>query len=83
MPARLISPSWIARRLGAEGMDEVFLAHDTSLERCVTLKGLSAEAAKDPHQRQRCCTVAKAGHGNPNQTHPPLTELLKNVELEK
>src|SRR5512144_727513 len=63
MPSRLISHYRIVRRLGAGGMGEVYLAEDTQVERPVALKLMSAELAKDPNQRKRFRTEAKAASG--------------------
>ena len=69
MPPRLISHYRVIRRLGAGGMGEVFLAQDTQLERPVALKVMSAELAKDPNQRKRFRTEAKAASG---LSHPHI-----------
>src|SRR5512138_275479 len=69
MPARLISHYQVVRRLGVGGMGEVYLAQDTQLERLVALKVMSAELAKDPNQRKRFRTEAKAASG---LSHPHI-----------
>src|SRR5512137_1063241 len=79
MPARVISHYRIVRRLGAGGMGEVFLAQDTQLERPVALKVMSAELAKDPNQRKRFRTEAKAASG---LTHPHICVIHEVGETE-
>jgi serine/threonine-protein kinase len=79
MPARLISHYRIVRRLGAGGMGEVFLAQDTQLERPVALKVMSAELAKDPNQRKRFRTEAKAASG---LNHPHICVIHEVGETE-
>src|SRR5512140_1128204 len=69
MPSRLISHYRVVRRLGAGGMGEVYLAQDTQLDRPVALKVMSAELAKDPNQRKRFRTEAKAASG---LSHPHI-----------
>src|SRR6266478_9457912 len=59
----------LVRRLGTGGMGEVYLAEDTELERSVAVKVMSAELAKDPNQRKRFRTGAKAISG---LTHPNI-----------
>lgn len=60
MPPRLISHYKLVRRLGVGGMGEVYLAQDTRRERPVALKVMSAELARDPNQRRRFQTEARA-----------------------
>src|SRR5437867_12777821 len=50
----------IVSRLGADGMGEVYLAEDTTLDRKVALKILPTEVASDPVRRQRFAKEAKA-----------------------
>src|SRR5215831_16679560 len=59
----------VVRRLGSGGMGEVLLAEDTQLERPVALKLMSEELAKDPNQRKRFRTEAKAASG---LSHPNI-----------
>ena len=58
----------IVKRLGAGGMAEVFLARDTELDRPVALKVMLADLARDPNQRKRFRTEARAisGLSHPN-----------------
>jgi len=69
MPPRIISHYRVVRRLGSGGMGEVYLAQDTQLDRPVALKVMSAELAKDPNQRKRFRTEAKAASG---LSHPHI-----------
>jgi serine/threonine protein kinase len=50
----------ITARIGAGGMGEVFLAHDTRLDRQAAIKFLPADLASDPDRRQRFFSEAKA-----------------------
>ncbi len=67
------------RRLGTGGMGEVYLAEDTELERSVAVKVMSAELAKDPNQRKRFRTEAKAISG---LTHPNICVVHEVGETE-
>jgi serine/threonine protein kinase len=53
-------------------MGKVYLAQDTQLDRRVALKVMSAELAKDPNQRKRFHTEAKAVSG---LTHPHICTI--------
>ena len=50
----------IIQKLGAGGMGEVFLAHDTKLERKVAIKMLPAKSIDDSHARKRLFREARA-----------------------
>ncbi len=50
----------IRSHIGAGGMGEVYLAHDTELERAVALKVLPADAASDEQRMRRFIQEAKA-----------------------
>src|SRR5436309_14077804 len=65
----MISHYRVVRRLGAGGRGEVLLAQDTTLERSVAIKLMSAELAKDETQRKRFRTEAKAASG---LSHPNI-----------
>jgi len=57
--AQQLSHYQIIKKLGAGGMGEVFLAHDTSLERKVAIKILAAKSIEDAHARKRLIREAK------------------------
>ncbi len=79
MPPQFTSRYQIVRRLGAGGMGEVFLARDTELERQVALKVMSAELARDPDQRRRFRTEARAASG---LSHPHICVIHEVSETE-
>ena len=54
-----IGPFRIERELGRGGMGEVFLAHDTRLDRQVAIKALPAHLAQDPDRLARFQREAK------------------------
>jgi serine/threonine protein kinase len=60
----------IRAQLGAGGMGEVYLAHDTRLDRKVALKILPADVAANQERMRRFTQEAKAAaalnHPNPN-----------------
>jgi eukaryotic-like serine/threonine-protein kinase len=61
----------IVSKLGAGGMGEVYLAHDTRLDRKVALKVLTPELAATQDRLRRFITEAKAAAGlhHPNIAH--------------
>jgi serine/threonine protein kinase/Flp pilus assembly protein TadD len=69
----------VVRLLGTGGMGEVFLAEDTTLERSVALKVMSAELAQDPNQRKRFRTEAKSASA---LTHPNICVIHEVGETE-
>jgi serine/threonine-protein kinase len=76
---RRISHYRIIRQIGKGGMGEVFLAKDTRLERLVAIKLISVELAKDPNQRQRFQTEAKAASG---LNHPNICVVYEVSQSE-
>jgi eukaryotic-like serine/threonine-protein kinase len=62
-PGTMISHYRILQKLGSGGMGEVYLAHDTTLEREVAIKILPAELASDPDRLRRFIQEAKAASG--------------------
>jgi TolB-like protein/serine/threonine protein kinase/Flp pilus assembly protein TadD len=60
-------------------MGEVLLAEDTQLERLVAIKLMSAQLAKEPHQRKRFRTEAKAASG---LSHPNICVIHEVGETE-
>jgi tetratricopeptide (TPR) repeat protein len=56
----LLSHYEIRSKIGAGGMGEVYLAHDTRLGRDVALKILPDNLAQDPHRMQRFIQEARA-----------------------
>src|SRR5712671_88059 len=79
MAARLISHYRVVRKIGAGGMGEVLLAQDTQLERSVAIKVMSAELAKDPIQRKRFQSEAKAAS---SLSHPNICVIHEVGETE-
>ena len=59
MPPTAIGPYQIERELGRGGMGEVYLAHDTKLDRQVAIKALPAHLAAEPDRLSRFQREAK------------------------
>lgn len=79
MAVEMISHYRVGRRLGAGGMGEVLLAKDTTLERNVAVKLMSAELAKDSNQRKRFRAEAKADSG---LSHPNICVIYEVGETD-
>ena len=75
----MISRYRVVRRLGMGGMGEVFLAEDSELERSVAVKVMSGELARDPEQRKRFRTEARAASG---LVHPNICVIHEVGETE-
>jgi len=75
----MISHYRVVRRLGAGGMGEVLLAEDTTLERHVAIKLMSAELAIDSNKRKRFRTEAKAASG---LSHPNICVIYEVGETD-
>src|SRR5512145_3255070 len=63
----------ILRPLGKGAMGQVYLAHDTMLERDVALKVMVAQIADDPEAKQRFEREAKAVA---KMTHPNVVNVF-------
>jgi serine/threonine protein kinase len=59
-PGLKIGPYEVLSPLGAGGMGEVYKAKDTRLDRCVAIKVLPSELARDPSRKARLEREAKA-----------------------
>ncbi len=74
-----IGPYFVVEQLGAGGMGEVFLAHDTRLNRRVALKILSEPALDAPHARQRLLHEARA---SARLAHPNIAAVYDVLDCD-
>ncbi len=72
-----IGPYRVTERLGAGGMGEVFLAHDTRLDRRVALKRLPAASLAALDARERLLREARAAA---RLTHPGIASIYDVIE---
>jgi eukaryotic-like serine/threonine-protein kinase len=75
----LISHYAIVSKIGAGGMGEVYLAHDTELDRKVALKFLSAHLYQDPSCRARFKREAQAAA---KLDHPSIVRVYEVGEYQ-
>jgi predicted AAA+ superfamily ATPase len=70
----------ILNPIGKGGMGEVYLAHDTILDRKVAIKFLPVEMQRDPISRERFIREAKAAA---SLDHPFICKVYETGEVEK
>ena len=71
-PGTRLGPYEIQAAIGAGGMGEVYLAHDTRLNRKVALKSLSGPSVDTPQARERLLREARAAA---QLTHPNIAAI--------
>jgi serine/threonine-protein kinase len=71
-PGTRLGPYEIQAAIGAGGMGEVYLAHDTRLNRKVALKSLSGSSVDTPEGRDRLLREARAAA---QLTHPNIAAI--------
>ena len=76
---RVVGPYRLVRRLGAGGMGEVFLAHDSRLDRLVAIKHTPAELAT-PEQRARFRREAWAAARLSHPAIVPVFDILSDED---
>jgi eukaryotic-like serine/threonine-protein kinase len=83
LSGRILSHYQILKHLGSGGMGDVYLAHDSQLERTVALKILPAEVASDPERMRRFVREAKAASAidHPNIVHVYEINQTENVNF--
>ena len=79
LSGRVVDSYRLVSRLGAGGMGEVYLAHDTKLDRPVALKFLSPELAADRDRLRRFHQEARAAS---SLNHPHIVVVHDFGELD-
>src|SRR5688572_9479008 len=79
LSGRVVGSYRLISRLGAGGMGEVYLAHDTKLDRPVALKFLSPELVADPDRLRRFHQEARAAS---SLSHPHIMVVHDFGELD-
>ena len=79
LSGRVVDSYQLVSRLGAGGMGEVYLAHDTKLDRPVALKFLSPELAAD---RRPATTVRQEARAASSLNHPHIVVVHDFGELD-